>query len=294
VATAGGKTPIGKNASSLTNPVSSTRRINPRLDRDDSGQLASYSTENTIKELAPTQKQPSDQEGKISAELRKLRAQYPDARSDLEAVAIGGQEAHADARQHLARVDDIVSKLDRAADQLQSVNTDQDSELNTLDRENNDLEKQVKDLEQRIDQLKQPRLKATDQPTQARSTDPQNEPAAKAEPTKAKDKPKTEPAKTSNIDPDELPPARKAELKQKATQALQNQEKFGKNTAALMARDISARLKKSSSARDNISPDEMAMIQKMVADEVGIEVGWYYHFTSNMHLYEDKIDMHLK
>jgi hypothetical protein len=263
-ATAGEKTPVGKNASSLTNPVSSARRINPRLDRDDSGQLASYSSEETIKELAPTQKQPSEQEGKINAELRKLRAQYPDARSDLEAVAIGGQEAHADARQHLARVDAIVSKLDRAADQLQSVNTDQDSELNVLDRENNDLEQKVKDLEKRIGQLKGSRSK--DQPTQAQSTEPRDEPAAKAEPAKAKDKPTPEPAKTSNIDPDELPPARKAELKQKATQVLQDPEKFGKDTAAPMARDISARLRKSSSARDNISPDEMAMIQKMVAD----------------------------
>jgi len=151
-----------------------------------------------LNEFAPKQKQPSDQEGKISAELRKLRAQYPDARSDLEAVAIGGQEAHDDARKHLARVDDIVSKLDRAADQLQSVNVDQDSELNTLDRENNDLEKQVKDLEQRIDQLKQPRSKAADQPTQARSTEPRDEPAAKADsttkadPAKAKNKPKTD------------------------------------------------------------------------------------------------------
>lgn len=220
--------------------------------------------EDELNELAPTQKQPSEQEGKINAELRKLRAQYPDARSDLEAVAIGGQEAHADARQHLARVDAIVSKLDRAADQLQSVNTDQDSELNVLDRENNDLEQKVKDLEKRIGQLKQPKSK--DQPTQARSTEPQDEPAARAEPAKAKDKPNPEPVKTSNIDPDELPPARKAELKQKATQVLQDPEKFGKDTAAPMARDISARLRKSSSARDNISPDEMAMIQKMVAD----------------------------
>ena len=193
VATAGVDTPVGKNASSLTNPVSSVRRTRPRLDRDDSGQLASYSSEDTIKEFAPTQKQPSDQEGKINAELRKLRAQYPDARNDLEAVAIGGQEAHADARQHLARVDAIVSKLDRAADQLQSVNTDQDSELNVLDRDNNDLEQKVKDLEKRIGQLKQPKSK--DQPTQARSTEPQDEPPARAEPVKAKpakakDKPK--------------------------------------------------------------------------------------------------------
>ena len=168
VATAGVDTPIGKNASSLTNPVSSVRRIRPRLDRDDSGQLASYSSEETIKELAPTQKNTSDQEGKISAELRKLRAQYPDARSDLEAVAIGGMEAHDDARKHLARVDTIVSKLDRAADQLQSVNTDQDSELNDLDRENNDLEQKIKDLEQKIGKTSQPRTKAADMPAQAK------------------------------------------------------------------------------------------------------------------------------
>ena len=121
-----------------------------------------------LKELAPTQKNPSDQEGKISAELRKLRAQYPDARSDLEAVAIGGMEAHDDARKHLARVDTIVSKLDRAADQLQSVNTDQDSELNDLDRENNDLEQKIKDLEQKLSKVSQPRIKAADMPTQAR------------------------------------------------------------------------------------------------------------------------------
>lgn len=35
-------------------------------------------------------------------------------------------------------------------------------------------------------------------------------------------------------------------------------------------------------------------LQQMVAENVGIPVGWYYHFSSNMHLYEDKIDMHLK
>jgi hypothetical protein len=121
-----------------------------------------------VNEFAPKQKQPSDQESKISGELRKLRAQYPDARSDLEAVAIGGMDAHDDARKHLARVDAIVSKLDRAADQLQSVNVDQDSELNTLDRENNDLEQKVKDLEQKLSKVSQPRAKAADMPSQAK------------------------------------------------------------------------------------------------------------------------------
>ena len=29
-----------------------------------------------------------------------------------------------------------------------------------------------------------------------------------------------------------------------------------------------------------------SMLQKMVADRLGIEVGWYYHFASNFHLYK--------
>lgn len=32
-------------------------------------------------------------------------------------------------------------------------------------------------------------------------------------------------------------------------------------------------------------------LQQMVAKELGIEIGWYYHFTSNMHLYEDKLNL---
>jgi len=28
-------------------------------------------------------------------------------------------------------------------------------------------------------------------------------------------------------------------------------------------------------------------LQEMVANEVGIEVGWYYHFSSNLHIYND-------
>tara|TARA_B100000809_G_C14974568_1_gene472179 strand:+ start:240 stop:884 length:645 start_codon:yes stop_codon:yes gene_type:complete len=29
-----------------------------------------------------------------------------------------------------------------------------------------------------------------------------------------------------------------------------------------------------------------SMLQEMVAKELGIEIGWYYHFASNMHLYD--------
>jgi thymidylate synthase len=35
-------------------------------------------------------------------------------------------------------------------------------------------------------------------------------------------------------------------------------------------------------------------LQEMVANVLGIEVGWYYHFASNMHLYLDKMEMHLR
>ena len=33
-----------------------------------------------------------------------------------------------------------------------------------------------------------------------------------------------------------------------------------------------------------------SMLQKMVADKLKIEIGTYYHFAHNMHLYNDKID----
>ena len=32
-----------------------------------------------------------------------------------------------------------------------------------------------------------------------------------------------------------------------------------------------------------------SMIQKLVADELNIEVGEYYHYAHNLHLYNDKI-----
>ena len=35
-------------------------------------------------------------------------------------------------------------------------------------------------------------------------------------------------------------------------------------------------------------------LQEMVAKAIGIEVGWYFHFASNMHLYEDKLDMPIR
>lgn len=32
---------------------------------------------------------------------------------------------------------------------------------------------------------------------------------------------------------------------------------------------------------------------KLIADEIGVEIGWYYHFCSNIHIYNDKLKMHL-
>lgn len=31
-------------------------------------------------------------------------------------------------------------------------------------------------------------------------------------------------------------------------------------------------------------------LQECVADELGLEVGWYYHFATNMHIYNDKLN----
>ena len=37
-----------------------------------------------------------------------------------------------------------------------------------------------------------------------------------------------------------------------------------------------------------------SMLQDMVAKMLGLEVGWYYHFASNMHLYEEHLIDNLK
>jgi thymidylate synthase len=33
-------------------------------------------------------------------------------------------------------------------------------------------------------------------------------------------------------------------------------------------------------------------LQEMVAKDLDINVGWYYHFSSNMHLYNDFLNKH--
>jgi len=34
---------------------------------------------------------------------------------------------------------------------------------------------------------------------------------------------------------------------------------------------------------------QFSMLQKMIADRLSIDVGWYYHHAHNMHLYNDKL-----
>jgi thymidylate synthase len=35
---------------------------------------------------------------------------------------------------------------------------------------------------------------------------------------------------------------------------------------------------------------QFSMLQKMIADRLSIDVGWYYHHAHNLHLYNDKLN----
>jgi acyl-CoA thioester hydrolase len=78
---------------------------------------------------------------KVARELQKLRAQYPAAKSDVEAVARAEIDSTERSQQQLAAIRGANEKQDALLKQLVDLDQEQGREINTLDKENNSLEK---------------------------------------------------------------------------------------------------------------------------------------------------------
>lgn len=80
---------------------------------------------------------------KVARELQKLRAQYPAARSDVEAVARAEIDSTERSQQQLAAIRGANEKQDALLKQLVALDQEQGREINNLDKENDSLEKQL-------------------------------------------------------------------------------------------------------------------------------------------------------
>ena len=84
---------------------------------------------------------------KVARELRKLRAQYPAAKSDLEAVAHAEIDSTERSQQQLAAIKGANDKQDALLRQLVSLDQEQGREIDGLDKENNSLEKRLAQIQ---------------------------------------------------------------------------------------------------------------------------------------------------
>jgi len=80
---------------------------------------------------------------KVARELQKLRAQYPAARSDIEAVARAEIDSTERSQQQLSAIRGANEKQDALLKQLVALDQEQGREINNLDKENDSLEKQL-------------------------------------------------------------------------------------------------------------------------------------------------------
>lgn len=80
---------------------------------------------------------------KVARELQKLRAQYPAARSDVEAVARAEIDSTERSQQQLAAIRGANEKQDALLKQLVALDQEQGREINGLDQENNSLEQRL-------------------------------------------------------------------------------------------------------------------------------------------------------
>jgi hypothetical protein len=92
---------------------------------------------------------------KVDRELQKLRAQYPAAGSDLEAVARAEIDGAERSQRQLTAIRGANEKQDALLKQLVSLDQDQGREIDTLDKENDTLEKRLAQVQATNDQLQQ-------------------------------------------------------------------------------------------------------------------------------------------
>jgi hypothetical protein len=92
---------------------------------------------------------------KVARELQKLRAQYPAARSDVEAVARAEIDSTERSQQQLAAIRGANEKQDALLKQLVSLDQEQGREISGLDKENNSLEQRLAQVQATNDRLQQ-------------------------------------------------------------------------------------------------------------------------------------------
>jgi hypothetical protein len=85
---------------------------------------------------------------KVARELQKLRAQYPAAKSDLEAVAKAEIDSSDRSQQQLTAIKGANTEQDRLLQQLIALDKKQGTEIGSLDNENSRLEQQLSYVEQ--------------------------------------------------------------------------------------------------------------------------------------------------
>jgi hypothetical protein len=92
---------------------------------------------------------------KVARELQKLRAQYPAAKSDVEAVARAEIDSTERNQQQLAAIRGANEKQDALLKQLVDLDQEQGREISVLDKENNSLEQRLAQVQATNDRLQQ-------------------------------------------------------------------------------------------------------------------------------------------
>jgi hypothetical protein len=92
---------------------------------------------------------------KVARELQKLRAQYPAAKSDVEAVARAEIDSTERSQQQLAAIRGANEKQDALLKQLVALDQEQGREIDGLDKENNSLEQRLAQVQATNDRLQQ-------------------------------------------------------------------------------------------------------------------------------------------
>jgi hypothetical protein len=92
---------------------------------------------------------------KVDRELQKLRAQYPAAGSDLEAVARAEIDGAERSQRQLTAIRGANEKQDALLKQLVQLDQDQGREIDGLDQENNSLEQRLAQVQATNNQLQQ-------------------------------------------------------------------------------------------------------------------------------------------
>jgi hypothetical protein len=147
---------------------------------------------------------------KVARELQKLRAQYPAARSDVEAVARAEIDSSERSRQQIAAIRGANEKQDSLLKQLVALDREQGKEIDNLDQENDTLDQQLAQVQATNDRLQQTIAQMTGTKTVDGSNvinlipgAPADTPAPQQKPkTKQQVQPKVEPkTEPKNIEP---------------------------------------------------------------------------------------------